>query len=86
IYIIKKQKIVPSAFIQNPSPPPVVRFRTYTSFWFTSNVVIKEYVQIIMSGMSKKIAFLVNGVFLITKKQNSPPIKIDISLRNDNGK
>ncbi|MDK9896888.1 hypothetical protein MXD97_14490, partial [Klebsiella pneumoniae] len=78
--------IVPSAFIQNPSPPPVVRFRTYTSFWFTSNVVIKEYVQIIMSGMSKKIAFLVNGVFLITKKQNSPPIKIDISLRNDNGK
>ncbi|HHB6525869.1 TPA: hypothetical protein ACN779_005765, partial [Klebsiella pneumoniae] len=79
-------KIVPSAFIQNPSPPPVVRFRTYTSFWFTSNVVIKEYVQIIMSGMSKKIAFLVNGVFLITKKQNSPPIKIDISLRNDNGK
>ncbi|HHP2093886.1 TPA: hypothetical protein ACR6TF_005715, partial [Klebsiella pneumoniae] len=72
--------------IQNPSPPPVVRFRTYTSFWFTSNVVIKEYVQIIMSGMSKKIAFLVNGVFLITKKQNSPPIKIDISLRNDNGK
>lgn len=53
----KKAKIVPSAFIQNPSPPPVVRFRTYTSFWFTSNVVIKEYVQIIMSGMSKKIAF-----------------------------